>query len=118
VKQSSVQDFTVPLAKVLNQGEHIQNLGEECAEELLPINARLKRDLNGRLPSAEIEMALTQSGIVESKVEEPAVALSPINKALAEETDKRRRLDVRSCPIHLPPMPGMKNRSVQAVGNL
>ncbi|HEV7618831.1 MAG TPA: hypothetical protein VGO51_12105 [Burkholderiaceae bacterium] len=110
-----MQDFTVPLSKVLNQSEYIQNLVEECAEELLPINARLKRDLNGRLPSAEIEMALTQSGIVESKVEEPAAALS---KALAEERDKRRRLDVRSCPIRLPPMPGMKNRSVQAVGNL
>jgi hypothetical protein len=103
---------------VLNQSEYIQNLVEECAEELLSINAILKRDLNGRLPSAEIEMALTQSGIVESKVEECAAALSSVNKALAEETEKRRRLDIRSCPIHLPPVPCTKNRSVQAVGSL
>lgn len=81
------------LNKVLGQSERVQDLVEECAEELSSVNTTLKQGIADQNPLPEVENALEKSTNVEIKVQVASDELSVVNQALAVEIRERHHLE-------------------------
>lgn len=81
------------LTEVLEKSEHVEDLVEECAEELSSVNVVLKQELADRDPLPGAENALKKSEIVENKVHEASEELAVVNRALEVEVRGRNMLD-------------------------
>ncbi len=81
------------LAKVLEQSEHVKNLVEECAEELVSANSVIKQELEHLDLLAGVETAIGKSDAVVDKVQEASEKLAVVNDALKGQVRDRNMLD-------------------------
>lgn len=90
---------TDSLTQVLDQSERVQDIVEECADDLSSVNAGLKRELLGGDVSPSVKNALEKSEGVESKVQDASEALSSVNRELKEEIKERQILDAQLATV-------------------
>jgi diguanylate cyclase len=81
------------LNKVLLRGEHVKELVEEFAEELLSVNKALKQEIANRDPLPGVKSALKKSEAVAKKVKETTQELTDVILALKGEVRDRDMLD-------------------------
>lgn len=81
------------LSQVAGQGERVQDVIEECADDLSSLNADLKSELAEHDPLPVVQQALEQSEAVEGKVQEASEELSAMNLALKDEVREREALE-------------------------
>jgi diguanylate cyclase (GGDEF)-like protein len=87
-------DATQSLSRALAQSEQIQDVVEECADDLSAVNSALQAELSDRpLQSPTLKSALEQSEGVEEKVQDCADALATVNLALEAEIRERELLE-------------------------
>lgn len=86
-------DAARSLTRVLDQNEHVKNLVEESAQELMTLNAVLKQDMRAQVPQAELQQAVDKSQAVEKKVLDASAKLSVINVALGDQVNDRLALE-------------------------
>lgn len=79
----------VPLGRVLDQSEHVQEKVEEAGTDLGGVNRVLKKDAIKKAPLRAVVGALKKSSEVEVKVQEAAAELEIVNDALSDEIDAR-----------------------------
>jgi diguanylate cyclase (GGDEF)-like protein len=95
-KNSELKDRrkAAPLARALDQSEHVQVKVEEAADDLSTVNSTLKQDpATTGAQRREVKQALAKSAEIEIKVQECADELVTVNDALAEELDERADLE-------------------------
>jgi diguanylate cyclase (GGDEF)-like protein len=83
------------LTQVLGKNERVQDIVEECGDELSSVNARLKHELRAGDISPGVENALEKSEAVEDKVQDASEALLQVNKALKEGVQELSLLQER-----------------------
>lgn len=89
-------DARQSLTRVLSQSEHIQDLVEECADDLAAVNSALQAELSDRpSQSPALKTALEQSDGIEDKVQDCADDLATVNQALEAEIREREHPDPR-----------------------
>lgn len=81
------------LSQAVGQGERVQEMIEDCAEELSSVNTALKMELAEQAPLPAVEQAIEKSEAVESKVQEASEELSVMNRALKDEVRERQALE-------------------------
>jgi diguanylate cyclase (GGDEF)-like protein len=81
------------LTQVLGQSEHVKELVEEFAKELLSVNKALKEETVNRDRLPGVENALEKSEAVAQKVKETTQELTDVIRALKDEVRDRNMLD-------------------------
>ena len=81
------------LTEVLGQSEHVQDLVENCADELSSVNSVLNEELVNQNPPPAVESAIEKSHSVELKVQEASAKLLIVNRGLEEEVSVRETLE-------------------------
>jgi diguanylate cyclase (GGDEF)-like protein len=111
------------LSQVVGQGERVQEIVDECADELSTVNVALKNELAETAPSPSVEQAIEQNEAVEGKVQEASEELSAMNRALKGEVRERHALEQqletaneqgeasRQASLH-DPLTGLPNRAL------
>lgn len=81
------------LSSVLEKTETVQELVEQSADELLIVNAVLKKNIPDEERDGDIAQALDMSSDMEEKLQQSAAELAQVNDALAHEIEERQRLE-------------------------
>ena len=81
------------LGSVLEKTETVQELVEQSADELLIVNAVLKKNIPNEARDGDIAQALDMSTDMEEKLQQSASELAQVNDALAHEIEERHRLE-------------------------
>lgn len=85
---------TKSLKAVVGQGERVQGLVDEAAEDLGSVNVALKAELPPQAGGTAVDQAIEKSEAVEGKVQEASDELSVMNRALKAEVRERHALEV------------------------
>jgi len=83
----------VPMARVLEQSERVQDKVEEAGADLSAVNVVLKTETTKGTPLREVISALDKSADVELKVQEAAAELEVVNDALSDEINARLAIE-------------------------
>lgn len=92
---SNLPDSEAPtaLTLALDKSEKIQNVVEQCADELSSVNLKLKDELDTDPSQPGAQHALRRSELIEGKVQECADELIIVNQALEEEVRERQAIE-------------------------
>lgn len=94
-QESDVPSNEAPtaLTLALDKSEKIQNIVEQCADELSSVNLKLKNELDTHPSQPGAQNALRRSELIEGKVQECADDLIIVNQALEEEVKERQAIE-------------------------
>ena len=82
-----------PLARALDKNEHVKDVVEQSASELLVINSVLKQEIPDHLQVGEVAQALHKTDMLEIKIHDTVEDLATVNKLLEHEIDERIDLE-------------------------
>ncbi len=82
-----------PLVKVLHQNESVKETVQQSGDELLVVNAVLKRGLPDHALTGDVAQALEKTEVIENKIQTSAEELASVNKLLEHEIDERIDLE-------------------------
>ena len=86
-------DSTRPLLKALHQNDGVEEVVKQSADDLLVINAVLKKNIPEQSQMGDLAQALDKTEHIEDKIQESAEELSEVNTLLKHEVDERIALE-------------------------
>ena len=92
-RKSDIPTSARPLVKALYQNDSVQETVKQSADELLVVNAVLKKGIPDNALTGDIAQALEKTEIIEEKIQTSAVELATVNKLLEHEIDERIALE-------------------------
>lgn len=86
-------DTAKPLVKALQQNGTVKETVKQSADELVVINAVLKRGIPDDAQTGDVAQALEKTEAIEEKIQTSAEDLASVNKLLEHEIDERIDLE-------------------------
>ena len=84
---------TRPLSKALDQNDSVERVVQKSADELLVVNAVLKKSIPEDALKGDLAQALEKTERIEDTIEASAQDLAAVNQLLAHEVDERIALE-------------------------
>ena len=84
---------TRPLVKALHQNDSVEEVVKQSADDLLVINAVLKKNIPEQSQMGDLAQALDKTEHIEDKIQESAEELGEVNTLLKHEVDERIALE-------------------------
>ena len=84
---------TRPLLKALDQNDGVKKVVKQSADELLVVNAVLKKSIPEQVQKGDLAQALAKTEHIEDTIQESAEDLAEVNKLLEHEVDERILLE-------------------------
>ena len=84
---------TRPLLKALDQNDSVKEVVKQSADELLIINAVLKKGIPKQAQTGDLAQALEKTEVIEDTIQESAKDLAEVNQLLEHEVDERITLE-------------------------
>lgn len=78
-----------PLVKALTKNDSVKEVVKQSADELLVVNAVLKRGIPDHAQTGDVAQALEKTEVIEEKIQISAEDLAAVNKLLEHEIDER-----------------------------
>ena len=82
-----------PLVKALHQNDSVKQTVKQSGDELVVVNAVLKKGIPDIAITGELAQALEITGVIEEKIQTSAEDLATVNKLLEHEIDERIALE-------------------------
>ena len=92
-KKSDTSKAARPLVKALQQNDSVKEIVKESGDELLVVNAVLKKGIPPHAVTGDLAQALEITEIIEDKIQTSAEDLATVNKLLEHEIDERIALE-------------------------
>ena len=92
-KKSDTSKASRPLAKALQQNDSVKETVKESGDELLVVNAVLKKGIPDHAVTGDLAQALELTEVIEDKIQTSAEDLAAVNKLLEHEIDERIALE-------------------------
>lgn len=92
-KPSFPTSTTRPLLKALDQNDGVKKVVKQSADELLVINAVLKKGIPDQVQTGDVAQALEKTADIEDSIQESAKNLAEVNQLLEHEVDERILLE-------------------------
>lgn len=93
-KHASTSSHTTrPLVKALHQNDSVKEVVKQSADELLVINAVLKKNIPEQSQMGDLAQALDKTEHIEDQIQESAEELGEVNTLLEHEVDERIALE-------------------------
>ena len=84
---------TRPLLKALDQNDNIEKVVKQSADELLVVNAVLKKNIPSDTQQGDLAQALDKTEHIEDTIGASAKELASVNQLLEHEVDERILLE-------------------------
>lgn len=88
-KKAATPPLTRPLIKALDQNDNVKKVVKQSADELLIVNAVLKKGIPEQAQKGDLAQALQKTEHIEDTIQESAEDLAEVNKLLEHEVDER-----------------------------
>lgn len=92
-KTSASTPSARPLVKALHQNDSVKETVKQSGDELLVINAVLKKGIPDYAVTGDVAQALEKTEVIEEKIQDSAETLATVNKLLEHEIDERIDLE-------------------------
>ena len=92
-KKAAPPPLTRPLIKALDQHDNVKKVVKRSADELLVVNAVLKKGIPEQAQKGDLAQALEKTEHIEDTIQESAEDLAEVNKLLEHEVDERMVLE-------------------------
>ena len=91
--KSSTTESSKPLVKALHQNDTVKEIVKQSGDELLVVNAVLKKGIPEHAQTGDLAQALKKTEVIEDKIQTSAEDLAIVNKLLEHEIDERIDLE-------------------------
>ena len=91
--KSTIAPSAKPLVKALHQNDTVKESVKQSGDELLVINAVLKKGIPDHAVTGDVAQALEKTEVIEDKIQDSAENLAAVNKLLEHEIDERIELE-------------------------
>ena len=81
------------LVKALHQNDSVKEIVKQSGDELVVVNAVLKKGIPENAVKGDLAQALEITAIIEEKIQTSAEELATVNKLLEHEIDERNALE-------------------------
>ena len=92
-KKSTPTPSARPLVKALHHNDSVKETVKQSGDELLVINAVLKKGIPDHAVTGDVAQALEKTEVIEDKIQDSAETLAIVNKLLEHEIDERIELE-------------------------
>ena len=92
-RKSDTSTSARPLVKALHQNDSVKQTVKQSGDELLVVNAVLKKGIPDHAVTGDLAQALEITGVIEEKIQTSAEDLATVNKLLEHEIDERIALE-------------------------
>ena len=92
-RKSHSSNSSRPLVKALHQNDSVKETVKESGDELLVVNAVLKKGIPDHAVTGDLAQALELTEVIEDKIQTSAEDLAAVNKLLEHEIDERIALE-------------------------
>ena len=93
LKKPDTTASSKPLAKALQQNDSVKESVKQSGDELLVVNAVLKKGIPDHAVTGDLAQALEITEVIEDKIQTSAEDLATVNKLLEHEIDERIALE-------------------------
>lgn len=90
---STSSHTTRPLVKALHQNDGVEEVVKQSADELLVINAVLKKGIPEQAQTGDLAQVLEKTEDIEDTIQASAQELAEVNQLLEQEVDERIALE-------------------------
>lgn len=90
---SASSHSTRPLVKALHQNDGVEEVVKQSADDLLVVNAVLKKGIPEQAQTGDLAQALEKTEVIEDTIQESAKDLAEVNQLLEHEVDERITLE-------------------------
>jgi hypothetical protein len=84
---------TRPLLKALDQNDGVKKVVKQSGDELLVVNAVLKKGIPDQAQTGDVAQALEKTEDIEDSIQKSAKKLAQVNQLLEHEVDERIALE-------------------------
>ena len=92
-KKTDASNAARPLVKALHQNDSVKETVKQSGDELLVVNAVLKKSIPDHAVTGDLAQALEKTEVIEEKIQTSVEELASVNKLLEHEIDERIELE-------------------------